>query len=71
MLNLKERMGKILKLATLKISTRLNMLQLIEEHDKVLNPAKGNGTTETIEELDKLRHTLEDKKVDVVEIGEE
>ena len=48
--NLQEQMGKIiLKLATLKISVRLNIQLLREEHDKDLNSANENGTTETIE----------------------
>ena len=54
-----ERMVKtILKLATLKTSSCFNMQQLREEHDKALNNAKENGTTETIEELDKLRQIM-------------
>ena len=54
-----ERMvKKILKLATLKTSSCFNMQQLREEHDKALNNAKENGTTETIEELDKLRQIM-------------
>ena len=32
-----------------------------EEHDKALNDTKENGTTENIEELDKLGQTLVDK----------
>ena len=35
----------------------------------MLNAIKDNGTTETIEKPDKLRHTLEGKKVDVINIG--
>ena len=54
----------------MKISDHLNMHQLIEEHDKVLNAAKEKGTTETIEELEKLHQNMEDKKGDVMEIGE-
>ena len=62
MLDSQERMGKkILKPATLKSSDHLNMQQLREEHDKGLNDAKENGTTENIEELDKLCKTLEGK----------
>ena len=53
----------VLKLETLKISDRFNMQQLIEEHDDVLNAARDNGTTETIEELDKLHQNMEYKKV--------
>ena len=61
---LQERMVKItLKLATLKISVHLNIQLLKGKHDKDLNAAKDNGTTETIEELDKLYQILEDKKV--------
>ena len=72
MLGVQELMDKtILKLAILKSSTRLNIKQLREEHDKALNVAKDNDTIETIEELDKLRQIMEDKKGDVVEIGEE
>ena len=53
-------MGKeIIKLASLKSSTRLNIQKLREEHDKYLNATKENGTTETIEEPDKLRQILE------------
>ena len=44
----------------MKRSTRLNTQQLIEEQDKALNAAKENGTTETIEELDKFSQNLED-----------
>ena len=40
---------KILKLSTLKSSTRLNIQRLREENDEALNDAKENGTTETIE----------------------
>ena len=61
----------ILKLATLKISAHFNVQRLIEEHNKVLDYAKDNGTTETFEELDKLRQILEDKKCDAMEIVEE
>ena len=40
-IDFKERMEKkILKLATLKISTSLNMKQLREEHDEALNSSK-------------------------------
>ena len=71
-LDMQELMGKqILKLATLKISSRFNMQQLREEHDEVLNAAKENGTAETIKELGKLRKILKDKKGDVMKIGEE
>ena len=49
-LDLQEYMDKtILKLSTLKSSTRLNMQQLREEHDEALNAANDNGETETIE----------------------
>ena len=44
---------------------------LKEKHYQALNAAKNHGTTETIEELDKLRKTLEDKIFDVMEIGVE
>ena len=47
------------------------MNQLKEEHDGALNDAKDNGTTENIEELDKLRQNPEDKKFDVMEICDE
>ena len=64
LLNFQERMGKIiLKLATLNISVRLNIQRPREEHDKELNCARYNGTTEIIEELDKLCQILENKKV--------
>ena len=49
----------ILKLATLKSCTHLNMWGLEREHDEVLNVAKDNRTTETIEELDKFSQNLE------------
>ena len=52
-------------------SARFDTQKLREEHDEALNSAKDNGTTETIEELYKLRQTLGDKKGDVMEIGEE
>ena len=62
MLDLQEHMEKIiLELETLKRSTCLNMHRLREEHDEALNAANENGTTENIEELDKLSQTLEDK----------
>ena len=71
MINLIEQMGKkILKLSTLKSSFLLNIQQLREEQDKVLNSDKDNGKTETVEELDKLRQILEDRKCDVIKIGE-
>ena len=47
------------------------MHQLREEHNKALNSAKDNGTTETIKELEHLRQILEDKIGDVMEIGDE
>ena len=57
-------MGKtILKLATLKSSNPLHMQQMREGYDKALNYAKENGTTETIEELEKLHQIMEEKKV--------
>ena len=37
------------------------MQKLREKHNEALNAANGNGTTETIEELYKLRQNLEDK----------
>ena len=37
----------------------------------MMNAAKDNGTTETIEKLEKLRQIMEDKKVDAMEVGEE
>ena len=49
----------------------VNMHQLIEEHNEALNSANDNGTTETIEELDKLHQLQYDKKGDAMEIGEE
>ena len=59
MIDLQERMDRIiLKVAPLKSSARLNMQQLVEVHDEVMNDSKDNGTTETIEELYKLRQTL-------------
>ena len=62
MLYLQELMDKIiLKIATLKSPNRLNMQRLREERDEALNAAKDNGTTETIEELDKLSQNLEEK----------
>ena len=49
-LDLKELMDKtILKLATLKSSTRLNMQQLREEHNEDMNATKENVTTENIQ----------------------
>ena len=67
-LNAQEWMGKtILKLTTLKISARLNMQQLIEEHDEVLNAAKDNGTTKTVKEVETFRQILKDKEGDVME----
>ena len=39
------------------------MQRLREEHDEALNAAKVNGATYFIEELDKLRQIVEDKKV--------
>ena len=67
-----EKNGKInLKRAILKISGRLNIQWLREDYDKELNSAKENGTIENIEELYKLWHIMEDRKVDVMIIGEE
>ena len=64
MIYLQEYMEqKILKLSTLKRSTRFNMHRLREERNEVLNAAKYNSTTETIEELDKLRQIMEEKKM--------
>ena len=61
-LDLKEHMDKtFLKISTLKSSTHFIMQRPREEHDEVLNAAKDNGTAETIEELDKLSLTLENK----------
>ena len=45
----------IIKLVTLKSSTRLNMQQLREQRYEALNASKQNGKKGTIEELDKLR----------------
>ena len=71
-LNLQERIGKIiLKLETLNSSSRLNIQWLIEDPDKYLNSAKDDGTTKTIEEPDKLCQIMEDKRGDVMKIGEE
>ena len=39
------------------------MQQLIEENYEFLNSAKENGTTETIEERDKLHQIMEEQKV--------
>ena len=59
LLNFQERMGKIiLKLATLKISFRLNIQWMREEQYENLNSSMDNGTTETIKEIDKLYHIL-------------
>ena len=63
-LNAQEWMVKtILKPSTLKSSTPFHMQKMIEEHDKGLNAAKENDTTETIEELKKLRQIIEYKKL--------
>ena len=62
---------KILKITTLEIYACLNMQQPREEHDEVRNATKDNRTIETIEELEKLRQNLEDKRGNVMEIGEE
>ena len=71
-LDLRERTDKkIIKIATLKSSTHLNMQQMREVHNEALNATKDNGTTETTKELDRLRQTLEAKKVDSTEIGKE
>ena len=61
----------IVKLETLKISARLNIQKLIEEHHEALNSDKDSGTTVIIESLDKLGLTLEGGKGDVMEIGEQ
>ena len=39
----------------------MNMQRMIEEHGEALNVAKDNGTTETIEEIEKLCQALEEK----------
>ena len=71
-IDLKDHMEKkILKIATLKISARLNMHWLIEENDEALNASKENGTTKRIEELNKLHQILEDKEDETTEITEE
>ena len=63
-LDFQERTDKtILKLATPKSSARLNIQRLKEEQDEAMNSAKDNDTTENIEELDKFRKILEDKKL--------
>ena len=62
---------KPLKLANLNISIRLNIWQLIEEHNEALNTTKDNERKKFNEELDKLRQISEDKKGDAMEIGEE
>ena len=49
----------------------MNIHQLRYEHKEALNAAKYNGTTETIEELEKLNQILEGKKGDVMKSGEE
>ena len=49
-LDLQECMDKtIVKLETLKISARLNIQKLIEEHHEALNSDKDSGTTGIIE----------------------
>ena len=71
-LDFKEHMVKtILKIATLNRTVRMNMQRLREEYDEVLNATKENETKENIEEHDKFRQILEDKKGYVMEIGEE
>ena len=47
------------------------MQLLREDHNEAINAAKDNCTTETIEKLEKLRQTLEDKKCYAMEIGQE
>ena len=47
------------------------MLWLRKEHYEALNSTKDNDTTEIIEELERLRQILEDKKGDMMKIGEE
>ena len=60
-LGFQEPMDKtILKLTTLESPECLNIQIVREEHDGALNAAKDNGTTETIEELDRFRQTLEE-----------
>ena len=61
----------IIELSTLKSFAHLNMEILGEEHDEALNATKDNGTTKTIEELEELRQTMDDKKRDVMDIGEQ
>ena len=56
----------ILKLVTLKRNASLNMQWQREEHVEALNASKNNGTTKTIEELDKLHQNMEDKINDVM-----
>ena len=49
----------------------MNIQRLIKRHNKSLDPANDNVTTENIEELDKLHQILEEKQGDAMEIGEE
>ena len=57
------------KSATFKSSDGLNMQLLIEDHNEAINAAKDNCTTETIEKLEMLCQTLEDKKCYAMEFG--
>ena len=62
MIDFQEHMNKtIQKLSTLKRSTCFNTQQLREYQDEALNDAKENGTTKTIEELEKLSQTIQYK----------
>ena len=54
------------KLATQNLFVSFNIQQLREEHYEALNSSKDNNTMETIEKLDKLHQTLEDKIGDVM-----
>ena len=45
----------------LKISAYFNIYRLKKEHDEALNTAEHNDTTATIEDIENLRHILEDK----------
>ena len=47
------------------------MQLLREEHDEALNASKDNSTLEIIEQLDKLRKTIEDKEGGVMKICED
>ena len=53
MIYFQERMDKtILKQATLKCSTHLNMQQPREKHDEALNVVEENGEAEFVQELE-------------------